>query len=118
MPLLLHRIEHNLDQLKQDGCQLVEPKEMFKALMVATMGDPCTTGCTYFEGGKCPAYLKYHSIEIDKRAQKKQDHVRAHTDQSGLIGGKWSGKTIRQIAEIEGISLSEARRRKQAGNYT
>lgn len=121
MPLLLHNINNDLEQLKQDGCQLVEPKERFAALMVASSGDPCTTGCTYFKAGTCPAYQKYHSKAINERIKTESERTKAHTkaysDQSGLIGGQWEGKTIRQIAKAENISLNEARRRKQEGKY-
>ncbi len=117
MALMLHRINHNLKVLESDGCQLAYPADLFKGLMAATHGDPCRTGCAYFNDGKCPAFLKHDSEEQDKRARAKAEHARSQTDQSGLIGGEWLGMTIRQIAEKEGISLNEARRRKQDGKY-
>lgn len=116
--LLLHKMGPNPAFVMAEArCQLANPPELFNGLVAATRGDPCTTGCVYFDKGKCPAYLKWHSVPVEAAWHKKQDEVRAHTDQSGLIGGKWSGMTIRQIAEKEGISLGEARRRKQAGAY-
>lgn len=69
--LTLHNIAGRPDErlaiLKKDGCELSEPQELFVAILVETHGDPCTTGCAYFKGGKCPAYQKYHSDAQDKR---------------------------------------------------
>ena len=115
--LMLHRIGYDLDQLEEAGCQLAKPPEMFKALMLATNGDPCTTGCAFFDGGKCSAYLKHHSVPEKLNHQKQVEHKRSHTDQSGLIGGKWAGMSIKKIAQAERISINEAQRRKNAGAY-
>jgi hypothetical protein len=115
--LCLHQIGHDLEKLKADGCQLVEPQELFIGLMLATRGDPCTTGCAYFKDGKCPAYLKHHSDAQEAARAKQADYRRSHSDQSGMIGGQWSGMSIKQIAEKEGISLNQARENKRAGKY-
>ena len=115
--LRLHVIGNDLAKLHEDGCELSSPPELFRLLMLSTFGDPCTTGCSYFNNGKCPAYNKYHSIPEDIRRRGSADLVRSHSDQSGLIGGRWEGLSIRQIALEQGISLNEARRRKQAGQY-
>lgn len=103
--------------LAENGCQLADPPHLFEALLLETRGDPCKTGCMYFQEGSCIAYQRFHTDAIQYRRQKEADLQRARTDQSGLIGGKWAGVPIKQIAEMEGISLSEARRRKQAGMY-
>lgn len=115
MPLLLHRINFDLTVLKQDGCQLTDPPELFKALMASTMADPCKAGCYYFNHGQCSAYKKHHSEQIDKREEAKSDYVRSHSD--GLIGGKWKGMTSKQIRKEEGISPNEFQKRKQEGRY-
>jgi hypothetical protein len=115
--LRLYAIGHDLDQLKADGCQLVEPKAMFDALYLASNGDPCETGCTHFKDGKCPAYLKHHSNPVEKKSQAAAEYARSQTDQSGLIGGKWLGMTTAQIIAAEGISRGEFQKRKQAGHY-
>ncbi len=118
MPLMLHRIAYNLDVLKNDGCQLVEPKPLFQALLIASHGDPCGTGCCYFKDGTCPAYLKHHTKPEEESFQRKEDYVKSHSDQSGLIGGKWAGMSSKQIRKADGdISPSEFQNRKQAGNY-
>jgi len=118
MPLALNRIGYDLQVLKTDGCKLVEPESMFRALLITTSGDPCTTGCAYFRDGKCPAYLKYHTDEIHKQYQAKVDYEKSHTDQSGLIGGQWRGMSSKQIREKEGgISPNEFAKRKAAGKY-
>jgi hypothetical protein len=36
---------------------------------------------------------------------------------ASMLGGVWAGKTVKQIAEIEGISLNKVRANKRAGKY-
>jgi len=108
------------DRLYADGCELVLPNKMFFPLYMLSYGNPCD-GCAYFKDGGCPAYKKHHEGARRKAAETEAstlaEHKRVYTDQSGLIGGKWVGMTIRKIAEQEGISLGEARRRKTDGAY-
>lgn len=115
--LALHRIGHNLNILKADGCQLTEPEQLFNLLVLETGGDPCTTGCAFHRDGKCPAYLKHHTTPQEEARSKAADYRASHSDQSGLIGGKWSGMSIKQIAQAERISLNKARDNKLAGKY-
>lgn len=97
----------NPSVLKDAGCQLATRPQLFVGLCQVTNNDPCKTGCVFFEGGRCPAYRKYHS-NFNKVAPGPVDP---------LIGGAWAGMTMKQIAAKEGISLNEARRRKQDGRY-
>lgn len=104
--------------LLADGCKLADPSAMFIALVeYAPNRELCLTGCAYFNGGKCPAYLKHHNKPKEEVQRRVAEHQKAYTDQSGLIGGKWAGMTIRQIAEKEGISLNQVRQRKLDGHY-
>lgn len=88
-------ITTNINVLKADGCQLAEPAIVFYGIHNATAGDPCKTGCAYFNDGKCPAYRKHHTDF------KKPDG-----------SPKAPEKTIKQWATELGISVSEVRRRK------
>lgn len=72
-------------QFMETDCQLLNPMHLFLGLHTATGGDPCTTGCTYFNGGKCPAYLALQP------------------------------ETVRGMARRLDISISEARRRRAKG---
>lgn len=108
MPLLTLDVH----RLYDDGCQL-KPKEVLAGIMADTNNDPCTTGCAYFDDGKCPAYRRHFGIINPKSAPN------AHaTHHDKLIGGRWTGKSMKQIAAAEGISLNEARRRKERGDYS
>jgi hypothetical protein len=57
----------NIAELKEAGCELADPPLLFLGLMQATRNDPCN-GCCYFNDGKCPAYLKFHSVPLAKNA--------------------------------------------------
>ncbi len=103
-------------RLKADGCQLADPPMLFIALCSATANDPCMTGCAYFSGGKCPAYLRNHSKPRGEDAAR-QAAVTDRVTSGGLIGGKWAGMSSKQIREKEGITREEFQSRKQRGVY-
>ena len=71
-------------------CQLLKPVTLFIALYQATKGDPCTKGCAYFEGGKCPAYQALKGASRQTTAEQQE--------------------TVREYAARLGVSLSEARK--------
>jgi len=48
--------EHTAADFLETSCQLAKPFDIFLGLFQATGGNPCTTGCAYFERGKCEAY--------------------------------------------------------------
>lgn len=112
----------NLDQVAADGCQLAEPQAMFMELIIVTSGDPCRTGCAYFDAGHCPAYQKHHEYPKEGRRREaaakaaereKQNRIRGND----LIGGQYAGMSIRQIAQHTGLSLNQVRDKKQQGAF-
>ena len=83
-----------LDQfVEREDCRLVNPEQMFIAIYQATRGDPCTTGCAYFEGGECPAYLA-----LTKKP---------------VVPSSPQGETVREAAQRLGVSISEVRRQRR-----
>lgn len=82
-----------LQFLESDDCQLAAPAPVFIGIWHATGGDPCTTGCAYFEGGKCPAY----------RALTKP----------AVVADSPKGETVREAAARLGVSISEVRRQRK-----
>ena len=79
------------------GCALAKPIGLFLGLFAATNGDPCTTGCAYYQGGKCPAYRAMKDAPQKKAAQQEPQ------------------ETVREMAQRLGISISEVRRRRRRG---
>lgn len=96
--------------LEASGCQLIRPQLVFIAIYRETNGDPCTTGCAYYERGTCPAYIKHYS---DKRKKKLAQEKKSATLPPGTRDHP--GKTVAEIAKILGISKNEVRRRKASG---
>ena len=88
-------MKHTVEQFLGTDCQLLKPFDMFMALHQATLGDPCTTGCSYFNGGKCEAYRK---LTIPAKAEAQQEPM----------------ETVRETAARLGISISEVRRRRRS----
>lgn len=86
----------DLELLQRDGCKLATPNGLLVQL-TQEVGDPCTTGCSYYNGGKCPAF-RLHNTRSPHRPPEVQ-----------------KGLTMKQIANKYGISLNEARRRKLHG---
>ena len=76
------------------GCILTETINLFLSLYAVTDGDPCTTGCAYYEGGKCPAYRSMIGAPQKKAAQQEPQ------------------ETVREAAARLGVSISEVRRRR------
>lgn len=77
------------------GCELAKSPLIFLGLHKVTRGDPCTTGCAYFNSGKCPAYLKLFKPQQAKLVVQQ-------------------GETVREEAARLGISISEVRRRRKS----
>lgn len=115
----------NFEALKKAGCIQCEHDSlrlMFHALMAATFRHPCTIDCPAFKDGKCSAYQQFNTDAKLRRAEdEKRERAGARALEDATTPhhgtGKWAGMTIRQIAKAEGISLNEARRRKQQGKY-
>ena len=86
---------HTIAEFLETDCQLLKPIAIFAGIHQATGGDPCTTGCAYFNGGKCSAYRK---LTIPAKAEAHQEPM----------------ETVRETAARLGISISEVRRRRRA----
>jgi len=43
-------------------CELFHPYPIFRAIHEQTKGDPCTTGCAYFDDGNCPGCKNLKTI--------------------------------------------------------
>lgn len=82
---------------ERDDCQLAKPVAMFYGLYLVTGGDPCTTGCAYFNGGKCPAYLALTKPSVTATSPQ--------------------GETVREAAARLGLSISEIRRKRKQGGH-
>ena len=80
------------------GCELATPFILFVMIHQKTRGDPCTTGCAYYENGKCAAYRKLFMPAQTKPNTSTQQH----------------GETVRETAQRLGISISEVRRQRRA----
>jgi len=87
-------MRHEVAKFLETDCQLANPVNIFMAIYQATGGHPCTTGCAYFNGGKCPAYLKLNVPAKAEAQQRPQE-------------------TVRETAVRLGISISEVRRRRR-----
>lgn len=59
---------HDFDE---QTCQLFNPLQMFVYIHHATKGDPCTTGCAWYQDGECPGYKKLH----DRPAKIIKSHL-------------------------------------------
>lgn len=88
-------MRHEISEFMTTDCKLLTPLPLFLGLHQATNGDPCTTGCAYFNGGKCPAYRK---LTIPSKPEAQQEPQ----------------ETVRETAARLGISISEVRRRRKA----
>lgn len=88
-------MRHEVAEFLKTDCQLLQPMVMFLGIHAATNGDPCTTGCAYFNGGKCPAYRK---LTIPAKVEAQQEPQ----------------ETVRETAARLGISISEVRRRRRS----
>lgn len=82
-----------------DRCRLTNTPALFAGLYQSTNGDPCTTGCAYFQGGRCPAYLA----------------LTGKPTQAKLVATP-QDETVRQEAARRGISISEVRRQRNSKN--
>ena len=78
--------------LERDDCRLLDPLPLFIGIHQATNGDPCTTGCAYFDGGKCSAYTALTKPAATPTSPQ--------------------GETVREAATRLGVSISEMRRRR------
>jgi hypothetical protein len=102
-------VANPVETLAADGCVLAQDMgHGFIGLYQATKFNPCRN-CHHRkkeDGKDCAAMKKWG----EKNPEVPQEHQK-------LIGGKFAGWSMKKIAEFEGISLNEARRRKQRGDY-
>lgn len=88
-------MRHEASKFMETDCKLLRPMTMFLLLHKATNGDPCTTGCAYYDGGRCPDYRK---LNVPAKPAAQQEPM----------------ETVRETAARLGISISEVRRRRRA----
>lgn len=88
----------HLLQYGDAGCELFQPFPMFVAIYDFTGGNPCN-GCNYDLGGRCKA-RKALFPPATKPAPTAEPPV----------------ETVRAEAARLGVSISEVRRRRKAGN--
>lgn len=79
------------------NCELANSIYMFVAVHTFTKGDPCTTGCAYYKGGQCKAYLALNKGGTTVKAPVVPEY----------------GETVKQEAARLGVSISEIRRRRR-----
>ena len=85
----------SMDAYVDAGCIFYEnSRPAFAFVWIQTTGQVCTTGCAWFDGGKCPAYRK---MTIPAKAAAQQEPQ----------------ETVRDTAKRLGISISEVRRRRR-----
>ena len=51
-------------------CELLEPIEIFFYIHTQTGGNPCQTGCTWFEGGTCPGYKRLENKSLSNETPR------------------------------------------------
>lgn len=109
----------NFEQLHEAGCiqtgadldpdkwNYIEWYRLWEGLMRVSNNNPCD-GCPAWKGGKCCAFLRYHT-----QPERNRGHKNAATIPPGTP--KHPGLSVRQIATRLGVSISEVRRRKVRG---
>lgn len=65
---------------------------MFALLMVATNNNPCD-GCPAFSGGRCKAFLKYHSASPENRPVSVYTYPQAVRKRCATCGKRVRGKS-------------------------
>jgi len=59
------------------GCKLARPHTViFSEIVKRTNGDPCRTGCAYFDFGKCPAFADLFPESSRARATMRKEDAR------------------------------------------
>lgn len=88
-----------MDAYVDAGCAFyANSRPGFAFVWIEAKGDVCTTGCAWFDSGRCPAYRK---LTIPAKATAQQEPM----------------ESVRDTAKRLGISISEVRRRRrQAGD--
>lgn len=56
-------LKYKIEEFDPILCQLATPWKIFVGLYHATNGNPCETGCGYFNNGKCAGYLMLTTSE-------------------------------------------------------
>ena len=79
------------------NCELANRIDMFVTVHTLTGGNPCTTGCAYYSGGKCRAHLVLNRKEPTVKAPVVPEY----------------SETVKQEADRLGVSISEVRRRRR-----
>jgi hypothetical protein len=112
-------LSSDFDMLQADGCIQAEMKSlraMFAMLMSLSGRNPCD-GCPVWDrqGPQCKAFQKHHSAYISWKHSHDAEIAEKITPCNAPDGHRFASMNMKQIAKELGISLGEARRRKQAG---
>lgn len=119
----LGTLSGSFEEMKTAGCiQADFDSRTFTELMGFTGNNVCD-GCPVWriQGPVCKAFQQYHSAytawkDLNKKeAELKILNEKEKSPNNAPIGHPLFGKSMKQIAAALNISLSEARRRKQAG---
>lgn len=51
----------SIHNFNEQTCKLFKPIQVFIHIYHITNGDPCTTGCVYYQNGKCPGYKQLNN---------------------------------------------------------
>lgn len=84
----------------------------FVGIMRETYNNPCA-GCPVLNGGKCPAFQKFHTAAASSRVRDNDSASVADTKPPGTKN--FRGMSVKQIAEKLRVSKSEVRRMKHRG---
>lgn len=75
-----------VEEFAAAGCQLSTRVVIFRAIHVRTQGDPCKTGCAYYERGRCPAFRVLFPDTQEEPGGRQQRMIRVRRpDQPGYV---------------------------------
>jgi len=82
--------------------------EIFMGLHEATNGDPCTTGCTWFDGGKCQEYQRVTNLSAHAGQRRTEITHKTNQEIANELGiSKRQVSKLRKQAKLNQMILRE-----------
>lgn len=92
-------MKFKLEDFDEGLCGQMDNIRLFHGLWSHTSGNPCETGCPYFDRGACPAYKKLIHKQVDDKKpnpfQKTNQQIADELKRCGL-----SSISKRQVSKL------------------
>ena len=99
-------MKFRIEDFDKRFCMQMDSPQVFVWLHHSTGGNPCETGCAWYDGGTCPGYKRLTRAEPSAKTERLYRNIQS---------AKFSPKTNKQIADEYGITKRQVSKLRKSG---